>query len=158
MIWKHNFWWSMEDFLYGIPQGLGFILIFTNHITIVFGFRTFQEAVEMVHCGSIPTTINGRVVPLPLRLEFVLASLCCQNLAVYEPFDCQFYNVLTQDQKSCLATPSYQKKKEKRLSESLVDPASVSVLGIMKDQIWTQKRWVVPPVWKPRRQEFRRVE
>ena len=60
--------------------------MFPNHITIVFGFRTFQEVVEMVHCGSMPTTINGRVVPSPLPLKFVLASLCCQNLAVYEPF------------------------------------------------------------------------
>ena len=57
-----------------------------KNITIVFGFRTFQEAVEMVHCGSIPTAINGRVVPSPLPFEFALASLCSQNLAVYEPF------------------------------------------------------------------------
>ena len=71
----------MEDFLYGIPQGLGVILIFPNHVTIVFGFCTFQEAVEVVHCGSIPTGIYGRV---PLPFEF--ASLCYQNLAVYEPF------------------------------------------------------------------------
>ena len=76
----------MEDFLNGIPQGLGVILIFPNHITIVFGFLTFQEAVEMAHCGSIPTMINFRVVPSLLPLKFVLASLCCQNLAVYEPF------------------------------------------------------------------------
>ena len=76
----------MKDFLYGIPQGLGVVLIFLNHITIVFGFRTFQEAVEMVHCGSMPTTIYGRVVPSALPLEFALASLCCPNLAVYELF------------------------------------------------------------------------
>ena len=76
----------MEDFLYGIPQALGFILIFPNHVTIVFGFRTFQEAVEMVHYGSIPTAIYGRVVPSPLPFEFAFPSLCCQNLAVYEPF------------------------------------------------------------------------
>ena len=76
----------MNDFLYGIPQGLGVIVIFPNHITIVFGFCTFQEAVEMVHCSSIPTTINGRVVPSPLPLEFALASLCSQNFVVYEPF------------------------------------------------------------------------
>ena len=55
-------------------------------LTILLGLRTFQEAVEMVHCGSIPTMINGRVVPSPLPLEFALASLCCQNLVVYESF------------------------------------------------------------------------
>ena len=60
------------------------ILIFPNHFTIVFGFCTFQEAVEMVHCSSIPTAIYGRVVPLPLPFEF--ESLCCQIFAVYEPF------------------------------------------------------------------------
>ena len=38
----------------------------------------------MVHCSSIPTTTYGRVVPLPLPFEF--ASLCCQNLDVYELF------------------------------------------------------------------------
>ena len=73
-------------FLYGIPQGLWVILIFPNHVTIVFAFCTFEEAVEMVHCGSIPTAIYGRVVPLPLPFEFVFASLCCPNLVVYEPF------------------------------------------------------------------------
>ena len=76
----------MEDFLYGIPQGLGVILIFPNHITVVFGFCTFQETVEMVHSGSIPTAVYGRVVLWPLPFEFVLTSLCCQNLTVDEPF------------------------------------------------------------------------
>ena len=76
----------MEDLLYGIPQGLGVFLIFPNHVTIVFGFRTFQEVVEKVHCGSVPTAIYGSVVPSPLPFEFAFASLCCQNLTVYEPF------------------------------------------------------------------------
>ena len=60
----------MEDFLYGIAQGLGVILIFPNHVTIVFGLQTFQKAVEMVHCGSIPTVIYGRVVPSLLPFKF----------------------------------------------------------------------------------------
>ena len=38
---------------YGIPQDVGVILIFPNHVTIVFSFRTFQETVEMAHSGSI---------------------------------------------------------------------------------------------------------
>ena len=38
----------------------------------------------MVNCGSIPTAIFGRVVPLPPPFELV--CLCCQNLAAYEPF------------------------------------------------------------------------
>ena len=49
--------------------------------------------------------------------------------------------VLTQDQKARLAIPSYQKKKEKcdqkaieeESSSTQVDPALVSVLGVVKD-------------------------
>ena len=40
----------------------------------------------MVYYDSIPTAIYGRVFPSPLPFEFAFASLCCQNLAVYEPF------------------------------------------------------------------------
>ena len=76
----------MEDFLYGIPQGLGVILIFPIHVTIVFVFCAFQEVVEVVHCGSIPTAIYGRVVLSPLPFKFAFVPVCCQNLAVYEPF------------------------------------------------------------------------
>ena len=54
----------------------------------------------------------------------------------------QFCNLLTQDQKACLSTPSYQKKKEKHeqkaiqeeLSSTLMDQALVSVLGVAKDR------------------------
>ena len=73
----------MEDFLCGIPQGLR---LSSFSLTMLFGFRLFQEAVEVVHCGSIPAVIHGRVVPLPLPLKFAFVSLCCQNLTVYEPF------------------------------------------------------------------------
>ena len=54
---------------------------------------------------------------------------------------CQFCNFVTQQEKSCLATPSHQKKKQKydkatleELSSTLVDPALVSVLGVAKDR------------------------
>ena len=40
----------------------------------------------MVHCGSIPTAIYGRVVTLPLPFDFEFVSLYCQHLAVYETF------------------------------------------------------------------------
>ena len=56
--------------------------------------------------------------------------------------DCQFCNILIQEQKSCLATSSYQKKKrtcnqnpiQEQSSSTLVDPALVSVLGVVKDR------------------------
>ena len=54
---------------------------------------------------------------------------------------CPSCNVLTEDQKLKLATPSYQKKKEKcelklqaeQSASTLVDPALVSVIGVVKD-------------------------
>ena len=86
MILKYHFLVIYEVLFYEIPQGLGVILIFPNRVTIVFGFRTLQEVVEMVHCGSITTVIYGRVVPLPLSFKFAFVYLCCQNLTVFEPF------------------------------------------------------------------------
>ena len=54
--------------------------------------------------------------------------------------ECTHFVILTEDPKSCLATPSYQKKKKheyKTLSEesssTLVDLTLVSVLGVAKD-------------------------
>ena len=56
---------------------------------------------------------------------------------------CQFCKVLSQDQTACLATPSYHEKKEKRdqkaiqdkLSSIVVDPASVTVVGVAKGNL-----------------------
>ena len=55
--------------------------------------------------------------------------------------DCQFCNSLSTDQKARLATPSYQEKKKKHdqkaikeeSSSTLVDPSSVTVIGVAKD-------------------------
>ena len=59
-----------------------------------------------------------------------------------ESTNCLHCNALTREQKAQLATPSYKLKKEKREakklemetskdSESLVDPSSISVLGVV---------------------------
>ena len=61
--------------------------------------------------------------------------------------DCQACNVLTEDQRLQLSTPSYRIKKEKRDlkkqsdtpqknsdSSSLIDPSSVTVVGAVDDQ------------------------
>ena len=64
-------------------KALGFILIFPNHVTIVFGFCTFQEAVEIT---SIPALYLLQFMA-KLSLHHSLSSMgCCQNLAVCEPF------------------------------------------------------------------------
>ena len=65
--------------------------------------------------------------------------------------DCQACNVLTEDQRLQLSTPSYRIKKEKRDlkkqgetpqknsdSSSLIDPSSVTVVGVVDDQVILQ--------------------
>ena len=37
-------------------------------------FEHFPEVLKVVHCGSIPTAINGRVVPLLLPRKFAFTS------------------------------------------------------------------------------------
>ena len=69
--------------------------------------------------------------------------------------NCSHCNALTPEQKTQLATPSYKLKKEKREAkkvetdsskdtESLVDPSSVSVLGVV-DNSGSVKSPSVPP-------------
>ena len=60
--------------------------------------------------------------------------------------DCNACNSLTEEQRTQLSTPSYRLKKEKRdskktaetpkqdVSSSLIDPSSVTVVGVMDDQ------------------------
>ena len=87
------------------------------------------------HCGHLITDFDKHTY-----------SARCRDKEDTEPCikneDCQHCNVLTEAQKSCLATPSYQEKKEKReqkaiseeLSSTLMDAALVSVLGVAKDR------------------------
>ena len=69
--------------------------------------------------------------------------------------DCKFCNSLTPEQRAQLATPSYKLKKEKREAKhldsttptddsSLVDPASVSVIGVVGDSTCTQSPTLPP--------------
>ena len=70
--------------------------------------------------------------------------------------NCQICNNLTSDQRQQLATPSYKLKKEKREaklteptpsqdSEQLVDPSSVSVIGVVDEQGSVKSPAAVPP-------------
>ena len=65
----------------------------------------------------------------------------------FEYKDCKCCNILTQDQMARLATPTYQKKKEKHnqkavheeSSSRLVDPGVVTVLGVVKDRLFCMR-------------------
>ena len=70
--------------------------------------------------------------------------------------NCQICNNLTSDQRQQLATPSYKLKKEKREaklseptpsqdSDQLVDPSSVSVIGVVDEQGSVKSPTPVPP-------------
>ena len=73
--------------------------------------------------------------------------------------DCQICNGLTSEQLQQLSTPSYKLKKEKReakltdsspsqISEQLVDPSSVSVIGVVDGEGSVKSPDPVPPLDK----------
>ena len=54
-----------RTFFMEFHKALSLSSFFLTMLLEKFGFHTFQEAVEMIHCGSIPTMIYGRGFPLP---------------------------------------------------------------------------------------------
>ena len=83
-----------------------------------------------------PGQKRGLCGHLMVGFDFHAYCACCRDNgkgtdSCVKNEDCQFYNDLTQEQRSRLTTPSYQKKKEKRdqkaiqeaSSSTLVDPA-----------------------------------
>ena len=79
-----------------------------------------------------------------------------------ETSDCKLCNALTPEQRAQLATPSYKIKKEKReakhtdsippADDTLVDPASVAVIGIVGDSS-ASKIDSAPPEKKPKKEK-----
>ena len=86
-------------------------------------------------CGHIMAGYDRHKVCARCRDKKKGEDNCVKNLPC---LDC---DVLTEEQKVKLATPQYQKKKEKRearaveeSSSTLVDPSTVSVIGLAKDK------------------------
>ena len=85
-------------------------------------------------CGHIMAGYGKHKVCAQYRDKKKGEDNCVKNLP------CLNCDVLTEEQKLKLATPQYQKKKEKReakaveeSSSTLVDPSTVSVIGLVKD-------------------------
>ena len=85
-------------------------------------------------CGHIMAGYDKHKVCARCRDKKKGEDNCVKNLP------CISCDVLTEEQQVKLATPQYQKKKEKReakaakeSSSSLVDPSTVSVIGLAKD-------------------------
>ena len=85
-------------------------------------------------CGHIMAGYDKHKVCAQYRDKKKGEGNCVKNLP------CLNCDVLTEEQKLKLATPQYQKKKEKReakaveeSSSTLVDPSTVSVIGLVKD-------------------------
>ena len=85
-------------------------------------------------CGHIMAGYDRHKVCARCRDKKKGVDNCVKNLP------CLHCDVLTEEQKVKLATPQYQKKKEKRearaveqSSSTLVDPSTVSVIGLAKD-------------------------
>ena len=57
-------------------------------------------------CGHLMAGLDSHVYCAHCRDKGKGTEPCVEHK------DCKFSNILTQDQKACLATPSYQEKKE----------------------------------------------
>ena len=103
-------------------------------------------------CGHAMASFDGHAY----------GARCCDKGKGEEPCisnketsDCKFCNVLTPEQCIQLATPFYKLKKEKREAKrtdsnptddgSLVDPATVSVIGVVGDSSSAQAFSPPPP-------------
>ena len=97
-------------------------------------------------CGHAMASFDGHSYCACCRDKGKGDEPCISNK---ETSDCKFCNALTPEQRVRLATPSYKLKKEKQEAKhtdcsnptddsSLVDPSSVSVIGVVGDPSSTQ--------------------
>ena len=103
-------------------------------------------------CGHAMASFDGHSYCACCRDKEKGEEPCISNK---ETVDCKFCNALTPEQRTQLATPSYKLKKEKREAKqsdsnladdsSLVDPATVSVIGAVGDSSSAQASSAVPP-------------
>ena len=103
-------------------------------------------------CGHAMTSFDGHLSCARCRDKGKGKDTCLEGK---DSANCSHCNALTLEQKAQLATPSYKLKKEKREAkkletdsskdtQSLVDPSSVSVLGVV-DNSGTVKSPSLPP-------------
>ena len=103
-------------------------------------------------CGHAMASFDGHLSCARCRDKGKGKDTCVEDK---DSTNCSHCNVLTPEQKAQLATPSYKLKKEKREakkletetpkdSESLVDPSSVSVIGVV-DNAGVVQSPSVPP-------------
>ena len=103
-------------------------------------------------CGHAIASFDGHAYCTRCRDKGKGEEPCISNK---EASDCKFCNAFTPEQRVQLATQSYKLKKEKREAKrvdnstptdgsSLVDPASVSVIGVVGEKL-DQKSPTLPP-------------
>ena len=108
-------------------------------------------------CGHAMASFDGHAYCARCRDKGKGEEPCISNK---ETSDCKFCNALTPEQRTQLATPSYKLKKEKREAKrvdsnptddtSLVDPTTVSVIGVVGDSSSAQVS-SAPPEKKPKK-------
>ena len=123
-----------EDFLFllfgGLSENLNFLsLLYISVSTMASAGQSRGQ------CGHLMAGFDTHSVCARCRDKKKGEDPCIKDKL------CSHCELLTEDQKLRLATPAYQKKKEKRelkakaeeSSSTLVDPALVSVIGLAKD-------------------------
>ena len=110
------------------------------------------------NCGHAMASFDGHSFCARCREKGKGKDTCVESPTI----DCKFCNLLTPEQKAQLATPSYKLKKEKRDTKkaelsspskdgTLVDPATVAVIGAVSDTTSIASPPDSVPDKKPRR-------
>ena len=110
-------------------------------------------------CGHAMASFDGHAFCARCCDKGKGEELCVTNK---ETTDCKLCNALTPEQRAQLATPSYKIKKEKReakrtdsnppADDTLVDPATVAVIGVVGDSSASQID-SAPPEKKPKKEK-----
>ena len=104
------------------------------------------------NCGHTMASFDGHAFCARCREKGKGEEPCIANK---DTSDCKFCNLFTPGQHAQISTPSYKHKKEKREAKrldnpnpmddsSLVDPASVSVIGVVGDSTTSQSPSLPP--------------
>ena len=112
------------------------------------------------NCGHAMASFDGHAFCAHCREKGKGEEPCIANK---DTADCKFCNLCTPEQRAQISTPSYKLKKEKREAKrldnrnptddsSLVDPPSVSVIGVVGDST-TSPSPSLPPEKKPKKEK-----
>ena len=143
-VMSESYFWNFH--LYSSECAFCIILLYSRVLTDHFDFGFCYGS------ASLPLVRSMEVVDISWLASTAIVPARCREKGkgsdrCVSKNDCNSCNILSEDQRLQLSTPSYRLKKEKRdlkksadtpkqdsTSSSLIDPSSVTVVGVVDDQ------------------------